>query len=62
MTVRFAPFNVENLFARPKTLNVLDWADGRPIIETYGPVNSLMQLADYTPTIQSAAHPAHGDG
>jgi endonuclease/exonuclease/phosphatase family metal-dependent hydrolase len=53
MTVRFASFNVENLFARPKALNVLDWADGRPILEAYGEFNSLIQLADYTPTIKA---------
>ena len=35
MTVRFASFNVENLFARPKALDVLTWAEGAPILEAY---------------------------
>jgi hypothetical protein len=30
--VRFASFNVENLFARPRALNLLTWAEGRPIL------------------------------
>jgi hypothetical protein len=29
MTVRFASFNVENLFARPKALNTLTWRVGK---------------------------------
>jgi hypothetical protein len=53
MTVRFASFNVENLFARPKALNTLTWAEGRPILEAYAAFNALIQLADYTPAINA---------
>ena len=53
MTVRFASFNVENLFARPKALNTLTWAEGRPILEAYAEFNALIQLADYTPAVKA---------
>jgi hypothetical protein len=52
MTVRFASFNVENLFARPKALNVLDWAKGRPVLAAYAEFNTLIQLANYTPAVK----------
>ena len=32
MTVRFASFNVENLFARPRAFNQTTWAQGQPIL------------------------------
>ena len=53
MTVRFASFNVENLFARPKALNTLIWAEGGPILEADAEFNALIQLADYTPAIKA---------
>lgn len=40
MTVRFASFNMENLFARPKTLNQMTWAEGRPILDAFAEFNS----------------------
>ncbi len=52
MTIRFASFNVENLFARPRALNLLTWADGKPILNAYSEFNSLIQLADYTPAVK----------
>jgi endonuclease/exonuclease/phosphatase family metal-dependent hydrolase len=48
MTVRFASFNVENLFARPNALNQLTWADGVPILAAYAEFNSLIERATYT--------------
>jgi hypothetical protein len=56
MTVRFASFNVENLFARPKALNLLTWEAGRPILDAYAEFNSLIALADYTPAIARPGH------
>jgi hypothetical protein len=31
--VRFATFNLENLFARPKVFNLATWAEGEPILK-----------------------------
>jgi endonuclease/exonuclease/phosphatase family metal-dependent hydrolase len=44
--IRVASYNVENLFARPKALDV------RPILEAYEQVNSLMAEPIYTPDIK----------
>lgn len=48
MTVRFASFNVENLFARPKAMNLLTWEEGRPILAAFAEFNSLINLPSYT--------------
>lgn len=48
MTVRFASFNVENLFARPNALNQMTWEDGAPILAAYSEFNALIEHADYT--------------
>jgi hypothetical protein len=49
MTVRFASFNVENLFARPRAFNLDTWAQGKTILDAYAEFNSLIALANYTP-------------
>ena len=49
MTVRFASFNVENLFARPRALNQTTWAQGQPILDAYAEFNALIEQAVYTP-------------
>lgn len=49
MTVRFASFNVENLFARPRALNQTTWAEGQPILEAFAEFNKLIELANYGP-------------
>jgi endonuclease/exonuclease/phosphatase family metal-dependent hydrolase len=48
MTVRFASFNVENLFARPRAFNQTTWADGEPILAAYRDFNTLIEKAVYT--------------
>lgn len=48
MTVRFASFNVENLFARPKAFNLLTWEAGRPIVAAFAEFNTLIALGDHT--------------
>jgi len=48
MTVRFASFNVENLFERPKALNLMTWEDGEPILAAFAEFNALIQQANYT--------------
>jgi endonuclease/exonuclease/phosphatase family metal-dependent hydrolase len=46
--VRVASFNVENLFARPRALNLPTWAQGRPILEAYEEFNRRIAKAVYT--------------
>ena len=48
MAVRFASFNVENLFARPRALNQTTWGQGQPILDAYGEFNSLIAQAVYS--------------
>jgi hypothetical protein len=49
MTVRFASFNVENLFARPRAFNQTTWAQGQPILNAYAEFNSLIEQPAYSP-------------
>jgi endonuclease/exonuclease/phosphatase family metal-dependent hydrolase len=49
MSVRFATFNVENLFARPKVFSLPTWAAGQPILDAYSEFNSLIEHAVYSP-------------
>ncbi len=48
MAVRFASFNVENLFARPRALNQTTWGQGQPVLDAYGEFNSLIAQAVYS--------------
>jgi endonuclease/exonuclease/phosphatase family metal-dependent hydrolase len=48
MSVRFASFNVENLFARPKAMNLTTWADGQPILDAFAELEALFNHAVYT--------------
>src|SRR5688572_14033052 len=48
MSIRFASFNVENLFARPRAFNQTTWAEGQPILDAYGEFNSLIAKAVYS--------------
>ncbi len=47
--IKIASFNVENLFARPRVFNPLDWDEGKPILKAYEKVNSLFAKNTYTP-------------
>jgi hypothetical protein len=49
MTVRFASFNVENLFARPRAFNQTTWAQGQPILNAYAEFNALIEQPAYSP-------------
>jgi hypothetical protein len=49
MTVRFASFNVENLFARPRAFNQNTWAQGQPILNADAEFNSLIEQPAYSP-------------
>jgi len=46
--VRFATFNLENLFARPKVFNLETWSEGEPILRAYAEFNSLIERVNYT--------------
>lgn len=46
--VRIASFNVENLFARPNAFRETDLSVGKPILDAYAEVNSLIKKAVYT--------------
>lgn len=46
--VKIASFNVENLFARPKALNPLDWSEGKPALEAYHKVSELLAKPSYS--------------
>ena len=49
MTVRFASFNVENLFARPRAFNQTTWAQGQPILNAHAEFNALIEQSAYSP-------------
>jgi hypothetical protein len=41
--VRFATFNLENLFARPKVFNLATWSAGTPILKAFTDFNALIE-------------------
>lgn len=40
--MRLATFNVENMFARPKIMNLPKWADGAKVLKDYARLNELI--------------------
>jgi endonuclease/exonuclease/phosphatase family metal-dependent hydrolase len=50
--MRLAVYNVENLFDRAKAMNLETWEDGRPILEKFAELNTLLGELDYTPAVQ----------
>lgn len=47
--MRIASFNVENLFARAKALNLQSWAAGKPVLAAQAELNALLEEPTYTP-------------
>ena len=45
---RIASFNVENLFARPKVFNATQWSVGKPALDAYRDVNTLIKKVAYS--------------
>jgi hypothetical protein len=45
--MRIGSYNVENLFARAKALNLETRAAGRPVLQAQAQLNELLQVADY---------------
>jgi hypothetical protein len=41
-TFRIASYNVENLFERPRAMNLSTWAEGKPILEQHARINELL--------------------
>lgn len=46
--MRLASYNVENLFNRAKAMNLGDWAQGKPVLDRYAKLNSLLGEHGYT--------------
>lgn len=46
--MRLATFNVENLFARARALNLADPAESKPILEKFASLNQMFEEAVYT--------------
>jgi endonuclease/exonuclease/phosphatase family metal-dependent hydrolase len=50
--MKLATFNVENLFDRPKAMNLPNTADGTPILRDYSRLNELIQRDKYTKAVK----------
>lgn len=46
--MRLAVYNVENLFDRAKAMNLDTWAEGRPVLEKFAALNSLLGQIGYS--------------
>lgn len=46
--MRLATFNVENLFSRPRVMNLDTWAAGKKVLTEYGKLTALLQLSFYS--------------
>ena len=46
--VRIASYNVENLFARPRAFDRLDWSAGQAALEAHAEFSGLIAKADYS--------------
>lgn len=46
--MRLAVYNVENLFDRPKAMNLDTWSEGRPILQDFVALSELLGELDYT--------------
>jgi endonuclease/exonuclease/phosphatase family metal-dependent hydrolase len=51
--MRLATFNVENMFERPKAMNLDTWADGKEVLEDFARLNLLIQEPVYTDEIKA---------
>ncbi len=41
--MRFATFNLENLFAGPRVFNLATWSAGAPILKAFADFNALIE-------------------
>ena len=51
--MRLATFNVENMFERPKAMNLDTWAEGKAILEDFKRLNELIQEPEYSEGIKT---------
>jgi hypothetical protein len=49
MTVRLALFNLDNLFSRAVALSLDSWSEGKPILDAFATVNTLIRKPEYSP-------------
>jgi endonuclease/exonuclease/phosphatase family metal-dependent hydrolase len=47
-TFRIASYNVENLFERPRAMNLSTWDEGKPILEQHARINELLNQPKYS--------------
>lgn len=47
--MRIASYNVENLFDRPRIMNLDSWADGRKVLEDFAALSNLLEAPVYAP-------------
>ncbi|TAL69618.1 MAG: endonuclease/exonuclease/phosphatase family protein [Bacteroidetes bacterium] len=52
--MKLATFNVENMFERPKVMNLSNWKMGKQTLEDYKQLNELIQKTVYTPSVKSS--------
>ena len=52
--MKIASFNVENLFSRVRAMNLDTWSEGKPILEAYAKLNTLIQQPVYSPEDKQA--------
>jgi hypothetical protein len=48
VAMRLASFNVENMFDRPRAMNLKSWKDGQAALDDYYELNGLIEKAVYT--------------
>jgi endonuclease/exonuclease/phosphatase family metal-dependent hydrolase len=53
MALRLATFNVENLFERPRAMNLPDWKQGQPAIDAVHELNALFNRETWTEADQA---------
>jgi endonuclease/exonuclease/phosphatase family metal-dependent hydrolase len=46
--MRLAVYNVENLFDRPRAMNLATWAEGKPILQRFAALSELLGEVNYT--------------
>ncbi|ANV99811.1 endonuclease/exonuclease/phosphatase family protein [Bradyrhizobium icense] len=46
--MRIAAYNIENLFDRPRAMNLNTWQDGKPILEKFAKLNALLGETTYS--------------
>jgi endonuclease/exonuclease/phosphatase family metal-dependent hydrolase len=50
--MKLATYNVENLYERPRVMNLDTWADGKECLEDYTKLNTLIQKEKYTQSVK----------